>query len=69
MWKAVFAPSRTAVLLKHLSEVRDPRGVAHLLPEVLLLVVCGTICDCDDYNAIAEWGEAHLPTLRRVLPY
>ena len=70
--EAVFAPSRTAVLLKHLSEVpdpRDPRRVAHPLPEVLLLVVCGTICDCDDYDAIAEWGEAHLPTLRRFLPY
>ena len=69
--EAVFAPSRTAVLLKHLSEVpdpRDPRRVAHPLPEVLLLVVCGTICDCDDYDAIAEWGEAHLPTLRRFLP-
>jgi predicted transposase YbfD/YdcC len=48
---------------------RDPRRVAHPLPEVLLLVVCGTICDCDDYDAIAEWGEVHLPTLRRFLPY
>ncbi|MGL5116348.1 MAG: ISAs1 family transposase [Beijerinckiaceae bacterium] len=71
-FEAVFAPSRTAVLLKHLSEVpdpRDPRRVAHPLPEVLLLVVCGTICDCDDYDAIADWGKAHLATLRRLLPY
>jgi len=68
----VLGPSRTAVLLKHLSAVpdpRDPRRVAHPLPEVLLLVVCGTICDCDDYDAIADWGEAHLSTLRRFLPY
>ena len=28
------------------------------LPEVLLLVVCGTICDCDDDDLIAAWGEA-----------
>ena len=43
--------------------------MAHPLPEVLLLVVCGTISDCDDYDGIAEWGEAHLPFLRRYLPY
>jgi predicted transposase YbfD/YdcC len=39
------------------------------LPEVLLLVVCGTIADCDDYDHIAAWGEAHLPFLRQILPY
>ncbi len=27
------------------------------------------ICDCEDYELIAEWGEAHLPVLRRYLPY
>jgi hypothetical protein len=56
-FEAVFARSRAAVLLKHLSDVpdpRDPRRVAHPLPEVLLLVVCGTICDCDDDEAIAD---------------
>ncbi|MFQ5346734.1 MAG: hypothetical protein ACE5ED_02685 [Rhodothalassiaceae bacterium] len=26
------------------------------MPEVLFLVVCGTICDCGDYDAIADWG-------------
>jgi len=31
----------------------DPRRVAHPLPEALLLAVCGTIADCDDYGAIA----------------
>jgi predicted transposase YbfD/YdcC len=36
---------------------------------VLLLVVCGTIADCDDYEGIADWGESHLPFLRRFLPY
>jgi predicted transposase YbfD/YdcC len=36
---------------------------------VLLLVVCGTMADCDDYEAIAAWGKAHLPFLRRYLPY
>jgi len=64
--------SRLRVLLDHFAIIEDPREpwrVAHPLPEVLLLVVCGTIADCDDYEGIAEWGEAHLPFLRRFLPY
>jgi predicted transposase YbfD/YdcC len=64
--------SRLRVLLEHFSQIEDPREpwrVAHPLPEVLLLVVCGTIADCDDYEAIADWGEAHLDFLRRFLPY
>jgi predicted transposase YbfD/YdcC len=67
-----FGKSRLAVLLEHLSAVEDPREpwrVAHPLREVLFLVVCGTICDCDDYDLIALWGERHLPFLRRYLPY
>lgn len=64
--------SRLRVLLEHFSAIEDPREpwrVAHPLPEVLLLVVCGTIADCDDYDHIALWGEAHLPFLREMLPY
>jgi len=64
--------SRLRALLDHFAVIDDPREqwrVAHPLPEVLLLVVCGTIADCDDYEGIAEWGEAHLPFLRRFLPY
>jgi predicted transposase YbfD/YdcC len=64
--------SRLAVLLEHLGTIEDPRDVrriTHPLSEVLLLVVCGTIADCDDYEHIAEWGAAHLDFLRRHLPY
>jgi predicted transposase YbfD/YdcC len=64
--------SRLRALVGHFAIIEDPREpwrVAHPLPEVLLLVVCGTIADCDDYEGIAEWGEAHLPFLRRFLPY
>src|SRR5690242_15118439 len=64
--------SRLAVLLEHLAAVEDPRDVrriTHPLAEVLLLVVCGTVADCDDYDHIAEWGAAHLDFLRRHLPY
>src|SRR2546421_9981660 len=64
--------SRLRALLDHFAIIDDPREpwrVAHPLPEVLLLVVCGTIADCDDYEGIADWGEAHLAFLRRFLPY
>ena len=63
---------RLASLLTHFARLSDPRQkwrVAHPLPEVLLLVVCGTIAACDDYDDIVDWGEAHLPFLRRFLPY
>lgn len=44
-------------------------GVAYSLAEVLLVVVCGTMADCDDYDAIAAWGRAHLDFLRRHLAF
>ena len=65
-------PSRLKVLLDHLSVVEDdraPHRVAYPLQEILLLSVCGTIADCDDYDDIAEWGAAHLDFLQRFLPY
>ena len=64
--------SRLGVLLDHFASIDDPRDVrriAHPLAEVLLLVVCGTLADCDDYDHIAAWGDAHLDFLRRHLPY
>jgi predicted transposase YbfD/YdcC len=67
-----FEKPRLKALLEHFSVIEDPREpwrVAHPLPEVLLLVVCGTICDCDDYDSIADWGAAHLDFLRRYLPF
>jgi predicted transposase YbfD/YdcC len=66
------AKSRLRALLDRFAVIEDPRDpwrVAHPLPEVLLLAVCGTIADCDDYDGIAAWGEMHLPFLRRFLPY
>jgi predicted transposase YbfD/YdcC len=64
--------SRLAALLEHFSLVEDPRDVRrilHPLPEILFLVVCGTIADCDDYEDIAAWGASHLAFLRQHLPY
>jgi hypothetical protein len=64
--------SRVRALLDHFAVIEDPREpwrVAHPLPEVLLLAVCGTIEDCDDYEGIAAWGNGpHLagPHCRRT---
>jgi predicted transposase YbfD/YdcC len=63
---------RLRLLLDHFARIedaREPWRVAHPLPEVLLLVVCGTIAAGDDFEDIADWGEDNLAFLRRVLPY
>ncbi|HEY5288896.1 MAG TPA: ISAs1 family transposase [Caulobacteraceae bacterium] len=63
-----FAPSRLAALLRHFAEIDDDREtwrVAYPLKEVLLLVTCATIANCDDFEAIVAWGERHLLFLRR----
>ena len=49
--------SRLGVLLDHSAAIDDPRDVrriAHPLAEVLLLVVCATMADCDDYDHAAS---------------
>ncbi len=66
------SPSRLRALLDHFAVIEDPRQphrVAYPLAELLLLVVCGTIVDCDDYDAISAWGESRLDVLRRFLPF
>ncbi len=65
-------PSRLRLLLDHFSRIEDkrsPERVAHKLNEILLLCVCATIADCDGFDAISDWGNAHLEFLRRFLPY
>jgi predicted transposase YbfD/YdcC len=65
--EALSETPRRRSLLDHFSAVPDPRQswrVAHPLPEVLLLVVCGTLASNDDYDDIVDWGEAHLEFLR-----
>ena len=65
-------PSRLRLLLDCFSRIEDKRGserVAHKLNEILLLCVCATIADCDSFDAISDWGKAHLDFLQRFLPY
>ncbi len=67
-----FDPPRRESLLDHFSVIKDTRQrfkVMYWLDEVLLLVVCGTICSCDDYDDIVLWGESHLDFLRKLSPF
>ena len=66
------AVSRARSLLAHFSEIRDDRQqckVMYRLSEVLLLVVCGTIAACDDYDDIVLWGKKHLGFLKTLQEY
>jgi predicted transposase YbfD/YdcC len=61
------AKPRLRLLLDHFSTIKDTRQawkVAYPLVEVLFLVVCATIANCDDYEDIVDWGEANLSFLR-----
>jgi predicted transposase YbfD/YdcC len=72
LFDAAFAKSSLKALLRHLGTIedpRDPRRIMYPLCEILFLVVCGTICDCDDYESIALWGKSRLSFLRRYLPF
>lgn len=65
----VLPKPRLRTLLEHFSVIGDPRQpwkVMYPLREVILLVVCATIADCDDYDEIALWGESHLNFLRTL---
>lgn len=64
--------SRLTLLLDHfgaMKDTREPWRVAYPLREVLFLAVCGSLADCDDYENIVAWGEAHLDFLRRFSPF
>ena len=65
----VLPKPRLRSLLDHFSAIKDTRQsckVMYPLREVILLVVCGTIADGDDYEDIADWGEANLDFLRTM---
>lgn len=71
MMNAAAAPHARS-LLEHFSAIRDgrqPCKVMYPLGEVLLLVVCGTMAACDDYDDIVLWGNRHLPFLRNLQEY
>jgi len=61
-----------APLIDSFSEIEDPRhprNTLYPIEEILLLAICGAISGADDFVSIAEFGEAKLGWLRRLLPF
>jgi len=59
-------------LIDHFAALEDPRQswkVLFPLPEVLLVVLCGTLAGAEDFVEIRRWGQMHQDFLRRFLPY
>jgi predicted transposase YbfD/YdcC len=57
-------------LIEHFGALEDPRQswkVLYPLPEVLLLVLCGTLAGAEDFVEIRRW--VHEAFLRRLLPF
>jgi predicted transposase YbfD/YdcC len=66
------SPARCLSILDHFSALSDPRQrwrVLYPLPEILLVVLCATLCGMEDFVEIKLWGEERLDFLRRFLPY
>lgn len=56
----------------HFSALSDPRQlwkVLYPLDEILLLVLCGTMCGAETFVEIERWGEKKVDFLRRLLPF
>ena len=67
-----FLISRSSSILEHFAALRDPREgwrVLYPLREILLVVLCATLCGMDDFVEVKLWGEARLDFLRRFLPF
>ena len=65
-------PAAPISLPRHFGRLDDARQsgkVLYPLVELILLVVCATIADCNDNVEICEWGGAHLDFLRRFLDF
>jgi len=59
-------------LLDHFSALADPRQagkVLYQLPEIMLVVLCATLAEAEDFVEVRLWGRGKLAFLRRMLPF
>jgi hypothetical protein len=59
-------------LIDQFAVLKDPRQawkVVYPLPEILLLVLCGSLAGAEDFVEIRRWGRVNLEFLRRFLPF
>jgi predicted transposase YbfD/YdcC len=62
---------QTPPFFEHFAGLPDPRTrrADYPLQELLLVAVCAILCGADNWVDVAEFGEAKLKWLRRVLPF
>lgn len=59
-------------ILTYFGDIEDFRvqgRCLHLLGDILGLVLCGTLADCDDFTEIADYGEDNIDFLRSELGF
>jgi predicted transposase YbfD/YdcC len=59
-------------LIDQFAALEDPRQswkVLFPLPEILLVVLCGTLAGAEDFVEIRRWGQMHEAFLRGLLPF
>lgn len=62
--------SPTALIEKHFSSLRDPRAqhsIDHLLLDIIVIILCATICGANDWEAVAEYGRTKYEWLKTFL--
>lgn len=61
----------SATLLGHFSALDDPRQrgkVVYPLPKIMLLVLCATLAEAEDFVEVRHWGRQKLDFLRGCCP-
>ena len=64
--------SKKPAFLYHFDDLEDPRidrKKLYPLPEILLIVLCGSICGAQSWRDFVTFGEEKLDYLRRFLPF
>ncbi len=59
-------------IYEHFANVADPRvnrGANYPLVEMVFVALCGTICDCNSWVDVAQFGRAKLDWFRKFLPF
>jgi len=66
------SPSKKPAFLYHFDKLEDPRmdrKKLYPLPEILLVVLCGSICGAQSWRDFVTFGEEKLDYFRRFLPF
>ena len=62
----------SSALLSHFEDLPDPRvdrTKCYPLIEIVFLIIAGTLCGCEGWKQIKDFGEMKLDWLRKFLPY